>query len=133
MTDAVERITAPFEGHGNEEELLGEGEDDSAPRPPEMIAASFEEELGKPKIIGDDIGAPDPNANGQANEEELLEEVEDDDDEGAPIPPEMVAASFEEELGKSKVIGDVFGASDTGGQVDVPFEGRIHEERSQGR
>jgi uncharacterized OsmC-like protein len=77
---------------GREEEKREEGEDDEAPRPPEMVAAAFEEV--KPELISDDGYAQVPP--GQIRhrfEEEKQEEGEDDE---APLPPEMVAAAFEE-------------------------------------
>ena len=81
---------------GREEEKREEGEDDEAPRPPEMVAAEFEE--AKPELIDDDGCAPVPpgqiaaSFEGRGYEEEKREEGEDDE---APRPPDMVAASFE--------------------------------------
>ena len=81
---------------GREEEKREEGEDDEAPRPPEMVAAEFEEV--KPELIDDDGCAPvlpgqiAASFEGRGYEEEKREEGEDDE---APRPPDMVAASFE--------------------------------------
>jgi hypothetical protein len=66
------QISPSLEGHGHEEEKREEGNDDEAPRPPDMIAASFEDDGG-------------------CGEEEL----EEGEDKEAPHPPSMVAASFE--------------------------------------
>jgi hypothetical protein len=84
-------------GDGREEEKREEGEDDEAPLPPEMVAAAFEEM--KPELISDNGYAQVPpgqiaaSIEGHGDEEE---EWEDGDDDGAPLPPEMVAAAFEE-------------------------------------
>ena len=81
---------------GRDDEKRGEGVDDEAPRPPEMVAAVFEE--AKPELIDDDGYAPAPpgqipaSIEGHDDEEEEGEEGEDDE---APRPPDMVAASFE--------------------------------------
>ena len=71
-------------------------DDDEAPRPPEMVAAAFEEV--KPELI-DDVGyAPAPpgqiaaSFEGRGYEEEKREEDEDGD---APLPPEIIAELFE--------------------------------------
>jgi hypothetical protein len=94
------------------EEEMNDVEDDHAPSPPAMIAASFE--ATKPNLINDgddpnpsssvEISSPtyvpydDSNTRRagrnemQSDEEEKMDEVEDD---GAPLPPETTAASFE--------------------------------------
>jgi hypothetical protein len=41
-TDPEAQIAVPFEGHVHKEVTQWEGEDDLAPHPPEMVAASFE-------------------------------------------------------------------------------------------
>ena len=83
-------IAAPFEGYAEEKELLDEAEEDeAAPSPPEFIAASFEDEPGKPKSIQDDFVA-----RGRDSRVDARGEVDDDDDD-APRPPEMIAAHFE--------------------------------------
>ncbi len=93
MSDAWD---ATRSGRGYTEEEMEEFDNDHAPLPPETIAASFE--AVKPTFIGggDDTQAtPDSIAASferHSDEEEKREEV---DDEGAPLPPEMIAASFE--------------------------------------
>jgi hypothetical protein len=74
-------------------------EDDGAPVLPETIAASFEFET-KPQLAGDNIDAQIPGEQtaalsfqGHGDEEGGLEDAEDD--EQAPAPPEMIAASYE--------------------------------------
>ena len=77
---------------------LEEIEDNEAPRPPEMIAASFEGTKGE--IIEDGIQQPTLSLNSSNHEWGSnfspifvpLEEIEDNE---APRPPEMIAASFE--------------------------------------
>jgi hypothetical protein len=90
-----EQIAAPFEGHGDEEETRMDVQDDYAPVPPEMIAASFEAVM--PELIDNDRAPPPPDMlaasfEGHSDEEEKREEVEDN---GAPAPPEMLALSYE--------------------------------------
>ena len=72
-----------------------EEQDDDAPVPPEMIAASFE--AMKPELINeDDASVHDDQIaasfEAQDDEEEKREEDEDGD---APLPPEMIAELFE--------------------------------------
>jgi hypothetical protein len=75
---------------------------DEAPVPPEFIAASFEDDASKPALIDDDSrAAQDPRkrwvdvpSEGHVHDEDSIQ-GEDEDDE-APIPPGMIAASFEE-------------------------------------
>ena len=108
-----EQIAAPSEGHGDEEEILEEDADDSAPLPPETIAASFDDN-DDTSIPPGQIAAP---FEGHGNEEETRLEDEDHnappttvmlgalfneaampefiDIDSAPLPPDMVAASFE--------------------------------------
>jgi len=79
---------------GREEEEMEEGEDDEAPRLPEMVAAAFEE--AKLELINGDGYPPGQIAalfEGHGDEEEEREEGKDD--EAPPLPPDMVAASFE--------------------------------------
>jgi hypothetical protein len=88
----------------NEEEELEEIDDngDEAPLPPEMIAASYEEV--KPKFIQDDdellvLSALmfDSSERHDIEVDRQDDEVSDDDD-GAPLPPETIAASHEEAM-----------------------------------
>jgi hypothetical protein len=73
---------------------------DEAPVPQEFIAASFEAEEAKPELIDDYSGAQDPRKRvavsfeGHVRDDGSIQ-GEDEDDE-APIPPGMIAASFEE-------------------------------------
>jgi hypothetical protein len=105
-----------------------------APLPPEMIAASFEDDANKLELIDDDAGAVDSGERmivvpfeGYAEEEELLDEAEDD--EAAPLPPEMIAASFEDDANKIELIDDDAGAVDSGERmIAAPFEGYAEEE-----
>jgi hypothetical protein len=89
-----EQIALPFEGHGDEEEKVEETEDDYAPLPPDIIAASYE--AAKPRLIEDYVNASvltEQNASPfkrLVDEEAKAEEAEDD---YAPLPPEMTAAS----------------------------------------
>ena len=104
---------------GDEEGTLGEVEDDDAPQLPELISESFEGrwdkeddraplpldmdaasfEAVKPELIGDD-GAPVPDREeqiaasfeGRGDDEEEREEVED---ECAPLLPETTAVAYE--------------------------------------
>jgi hypothetical protein len=69
------QIAASIEGHDDEEEQGEEGEDDEAPRPPDMVAASFEAGCGH---------------------EEEKGEGEGEDDGAPPLPPDFIASSFEE-------------------------------------
>jgi hypothetical protein len=104
--------------------------DNDAPLLPEMIAASFE--AVQPTFIGggDDTQAtPDSIAasfEGHSDEEEKREEV---DDEGAPLPPEMIAASFE--AAKPELIEDNDNASVIQEQIAAPFEGHGDEEENR--
>jgi len=122
-----EQVAAPCEGFGDEEE---ETEDDYAPLPPETIAASFEVE--KPELIehNDDVLVrPEQIAapfEGLVNEEEKQEEVEDD---YAPLPPEMIAASFD--VADLELIEDSNDASVPPEQVAARCEGLGDEEEEQ--
>ena len=90
---------------GGEEEKVEEAEDDYAPLQPEMIAASYE--AAKPRFIEDNDNASVPPEQiaspfvGHGDEEDEPEKAEDD---CAPLPPEMIAASFE--AAKPKLIED---------------------------
>ena len=91
-----DQIAASFEAQDDEEEKRVEDEEGDAPRPPEMIAASFEEAC-KPEFINKDDAPAPPDMiagefEGYDNEEEKREEDEDGD---APLPPEMIAELFE--------------------------------------
>jgi hypothetical protein len=85
----------------NEEGKLEEIDDngDEAPLPPETIAASYEEV--KPEFIQDDVELPVlpglivASCERHGVEVDGLDEISDDDD-GAPSPPEIQAASHEE-------------------------------------
>ena len=109
--------------HGDEEEEVEETEDDCAPLPPEMIAASFE--AAKPKLIDDydDASAPPEQIaspyKGYSDEDDEPDEAEDED--CAPLPPEMIAASFE--AAKPKLIEDYDDVSIPPEQIASPFEG----------
>ena len=94
------QIASPFVGHGDEEEKVEETEDDCAPRPPEMIAASYE--AVKPQLIEDNDDVFSAPFEGHGDEEDKVEEAEDED--CAPLPPKMIAASFE--AAKPKLIED---------------------------
>jgi len=91
-----EQIPAPCERLVDEEEKEEEAEDDYAPLPPETIAASFE--AAKPELIKDidDTSVPPGQipapCEGHGDEEAKEEEAEDD---YAPLPPEMIAVSYE--------------------------------------
>jgi hypothetical protein len=67
------KLDAVEAGCSYEEEKVGEGDDEEAPRPPDMVASSFE---------------------GHGYEEE--EKREEGEDNEAPRPPSMMAASWEE-------------------------------------
>jgi len=81
---------------GDEEEKEKEAENDYDPLPPETIAALFE--AAKPKLIEDNEDSSVPPEQIPApcerhgDEEEKEEEAEDD---YAPLPPEMIAVSYE--------------------------------------
>ena len=110
---------------GGEDERVEEDEDDYAPLPPEMIAASFEE--AKPKLIEDNVDASVPPSQiafeGHGDEEERMEEAEDD---YAPLPLEMIAASLEE--AKPKLIEDNVDASAPPKQIALSLKGHGDEE-----
>ncbi len=88
--------SAPFERLTDEEEKEEEAEDDYTLLPPETIASSFE--AAKPELIEDNDDASVPSeqiaapCEGHGDEEEKEEEAEDD---YTPLPPEMIAASYE--------------------------------------
>ena len=117
---------------------MEEGEDDDeAPRPPEMVAAAFEE--AKPGLIDDDGYAPAPpgqiaaSFEGHDGEEEEREESEDD--EAPPLPPDMVAASFEAGYGYEEEKREEEGEDD---EAPLPpefiassFEGHSYEEEEK--
>jgi hypothetical protein len=122
---------------GREEEKMEEGEDDEAPRPPEMVAAAFEE--AKPGLIDDDGYAPAPpgqiaaSFEGHGKEDEEREEGEDD--EAPPLPPDMVAASFEAGYGHEEEKREEEGEDD---EAPLPpefiassFEGQGYEEEEK--
>ncbi len=127
MSDAWD---ATRSGRGYTEEEMEEFDDDHAPLPPETIAASFE--AVKPTFIGggDDTQAtPDSIAasfEGHSDEEEKREEVHD---EGAPLPPEMIAASFE--AAKPELIEDYDDALVIPEQIAAPFDGHGDEEENR--
>ena len=91
-----EQIPAPCERLVNEEEKEEEAEDDYASLPPETIASTFE--APKPELIEDNDDASVPPeqiaapCEGHGDEEAKEEETEDD---YAPLPPEMIAVSYE--------------------------------------
>jgi hypothetical protein len=95
--DSVRPATCDERDDGHEEEKTEEGEDDEAPRPPEMVAAAFEE--AKPELIDDDGYAPAPPgqiaASVEGHDDGDEEREEGEEDEAPPLPPDMVAASFE--------------------------------------
>jgi len=91
---------------------LEEIEDDEAPRPPEMIAASFEGTKGE--IIEDGIQQPTLSLNSSnyawgSNFSPIFVPLEEIEDNEAPRPPEMIAASFEGTRGE--IIEDLDTAS----------------------
>jgi hypothetical protein len=61
-----------------------------------------------------------------------FESAIDNESHRAPLTPEIVAASFEDEAEKPETIQDFFGALDPGQNVDVPLMGHIHEEEIRG-
>jgi hypothetical protein len=91
---------------------LEEIEDNEAPRPPEMIAASFEGTKGE--IIEDGIQQPTLSLNSSnyawgSNFSLIFVPLEEIEDNEAPRPPEMIAASFEGTRGE--IIEDLDTAS----------------------
>jgi hypothetical protein len=79
-------------------------ESDQAPLPPEIIAASFEDEAEKLEFIDDGItgaGYPEERVDlpleGHVDEEERPREEEVEDD-AAPRPLEMIATAFEKRV-----------------------------------
>jgi hypothetical protein len=131
VSASPDQIASPFEGHCDEEEKVEETEDDCAPPPPEMIAASFE--AAKPQLIddNDDTSAPPGKIASpferHGNEEEKAEEAEDED--CAPLPPEMIAASYE--AAKPKWIEDNDDASIPPQQIAASFGGHSEEDKTQ--
>jgi hypothetical protein len=116
-----EQIALPLEGDGGEEEKVDEDEDDYAPLPPEMIAASFEDE--KPKLIKDNVDAsvtPKQIVLPLLGHGDGEENAEASEDEYAPLPPEMRAASFKE--AKPKLIEDNVATSVTPELIALQFE-----------
>ena len=107
------RIPASIEGRDDEddEEQGEEDEDDEAPRPPDMVAASFEAGCGyeeeKGEGEGEDDGAPPlpPDFIASPFEEHISYEEEETREGGrggnedeAPRPPSMIAAALCEEI-----------------------------------
>ena len=106
---------------GEEKENVEETEDDCAPLPPEMIAASFEDE--KPKLIKDNVDAsvtPKQIVLPLLGHGDGEENAEASEDEYAPLPPEMRAASFKE--AKPKLIEDNVATSVTPELIALQFE-----------
>jgi len=113
----------PDDRLGDEGEESDEAEDDHAPVPLEMIAASFE--AAKPELIEDNDDALAPTEqiaspfDGHGDEEMQVDEFEDDH---APLPPETIAASYE--AAKPTFIENNDDASiPTEQQVASPFDG----------
>jgi hypothetical protein len=106
-----------------------EEQDDDAPVPPEMIAASFE--AMKPELINEDDALVHDDQiaalfEAQDDEEEKREEDEDGD---APLPPEMIAASFEEACTPEFINEDDAPAPPD--MISGAFEGYDNEEEKQ--
>ena len=116
---------------------MEEGEDDDeAPRPPEMVAAAFEE--AKPGLIDDDGYAPAPPgqiAGSFEGHDDEDEEREKGEDEAPPLPPDMVAASFEagysHEEEKREEEGDNVEAPLPPDFIASSFEGHGYEEEEK--
>jgi hypothetical protein len=83
------------ECHSDAEEEMNHVQDDHAPPPPAMIAASFE--AAKPNLInaGGDLNLPSLVEYSLPASLPAEEEMNDVEDDHAPSPPEMIAASFE--------------------------------------
>jgi hypothetical protein len=108
---------ASFQGHGDDEHggLEDEDEDDEqAPPPPEMIAASYEsiDYLQKARNPSNNTHAQIPAGHNAAasfqghgdDEQGEMENDQSDEDEGqAPLPPEMIAALYEQTVEESQL------------------------------
>ncbi|KAL3811575.1 hypothetical protein ACHAXA_006860 [Cyclostephanos tholiformis] len=115
---------------------------DQAPLPPEMVAASFGDDVLEK---GDDFpnerihpsydnhGVVDDYAPDSQRQRIITDEENDDEEEGegAPLPPDMVAASFEvDDAAKLEPIeDDVSGTpGNPGERADLLLEGQVNEE-----
>jgi hypothetical protein len=108
---------ASFQGRGDDEQggLEDEDEDEEqAPPPPEMIAASYEsiDDLQKARNPSNDTHAQIPAGHnsvasfrGHGDDEQggMENDQSDEDEEQAPLPPEMIAASYEQTVEESEL------------------------------
>ena len=135
--DIVRPATFDASDDSHEEEKMEEGKDNEAPRLPEMVAVAFKE--AKPELIDDDGYAPALPGQiaalfeGHDNKEEEREESKDD--EAPPLPPDMVAASYEAGYGYEEEKREEEGEDD---EAPLPpefiassFEGHGYEEEEK--